>query len=44
MNRGDIMFVSLPPPPGGTGREQVGQRPALIVHDDSTSSILPLLL
>lgn len=43
MNRGDIMFVSLPPPPGG-GREQVGQRPALVVHDDSTCNILPVII
>ena len=44
MNRGDIMFVSLPSSPGGTGREQIGQRPALVVHDDSTSSVLPVII
>lgn len=42
MNRGDIMFVSLPTP-RGTGHEQVGQRPALIVHNDSTHSNLPVI-
>lgn len=42
MNRGDIMLVNLPAP-HGTGHEQVGQRPALVVHNDSTSSKLPVI-
>lgn len=44
MNRGDIMLVDLPTPPGGMGREEIGQRPALIVHDDATSNILPVII
>lgn len=35
MARGDIVKVDLPPPAGQT-HEQAGQRPALIVHNDST--------
>lgn len=44
MNRGDIMLVNLPTPPGGTGHEQIGPRPALIVHNDVTNKILPVIV
>jgi len=44
MNRGDIVFVDLPISPGAAGREQMGLRPALIVHDDATISILPVVI
>jgi mRNA interferase MazF len=36
MARGDIVLVDLPETKGSAGREQVGTRPALIVHDDGT--------
>jgi mRNA-degrading endonuclease toxin of MazEF toxin-antitoxin module len=44
MNRGDIILVDLPISPGGTGREQMGLRPALIVHDNATNDILPVVM
>jgi mRNA interferase MazF len=44
MKRGDIFSVNLPSPPGGPGHEQVGPRPALIVHSDSTSSTSPTII
>jgi len=44
MNRGDIIFVYLPISPGGAGREQMGLRPALIVHDNATNNILPVVM
>lgn len=34
MARGDVVYVDLPPPPGGAGREQAGRRPAVIVQAD----------
>ena len=43
MNRGDIIFVNLPIP-SGTGHEQTGSRPALIVHDNATNNILPVVM
>lgn len=36
MKRGDIVLVNLPQTADGAGHEQVGTRPALVVHDDST--------
>ena len=44
MSRGDIVFVELPQPKGSTGHEQIGLRPALIVHDDVTSQFLPVII
>jgi len=44
MNRGDIIFVDLPFSPGGMGREQMGLRPALIVHDNATNDIMPVVM
>jgi mRNA interferase MazF len=44
MARGDIVIVDLPMPAGGSGHEQVGSRPALIVHDESTSGILSVIM
>ena len=44
MARGNIVLVELPMPPGGAGREQMGLRPALIVHDDATSTSLPVIM
>jgi len=43
MNRGDIILVNLPIS-SGAGREQMGLRPALIVHDYATSDILPVIM
>jgi mRNA interferase MazF len=44
MARGDIVLVDLPQPASGTGHEQTGSRPALIVHDDATSHILSVIM
>jgi mRNA interferase MazF len=44
MPRGDIVLVNLPQTPDGSGREQVGMRPALIVHDDATSDSLSVIM
>jgi len=44
MARGDVLRVELPPPPGGTGREQSGRRPAIVVQTDSTTIKLPTLM
>ena len=44
MNRGDIVLVNLPQVADGAGHEQVGTRPALVVHDDSTSNTLSVIM
>ena len=44
MARGDIVLVNLPRPASGTGHEQVGRRPALVVHDDTTSPTLSVIM
>ena len=44
MKRGDIVLVNLPQVADGTGHEQVGTRPALIVHDDATSDTLSVVM
>ena len=44
MRRGDIVLVDLPQVVGATGHEQIGMRPALIVHDDMTSSNLSVVM
>ncbi len=44
MKRGDIVLVNLPQTADGAGHEQVGSRPALIVHDDSTSKTLSVIM
>ena len=44
MARGDIVYVDLPALPRGGGHEQMGQRPALIVHDDTTSATLSVIM
>jgi mRNA interferase MazF len=41
MKRGEIVRVDLPPPAGAPGREQIGQRPAIVVQDDSETENLP---
>jgi mRNA interferase MazF len=43
MGRGDIVLVELPQPASGTGHEQIGNRPALVVHDDATSAALSVI-
>jgi len=42
--RGDIVLVNLPQTADGAGHEQVGMRPALIVHDDTTSDTLSVIM
>lgn len=44
MARGDIVLVNLPQPAGAAGHEQVGRRPALVVHDDATSPTLSVIM
>jgi mRNA interferase MazF len=44
MKRGDIVLVNLPQTADGAGHEQVGTRPALIVHDDATSDTLSVVM
>jgi mRNA interferase MazF len=44
MSRGDIVLVNLPQTANGAGHEQVGMRPALIVHDDATSDTLSVIM
>jgi len=44
MRRGDIIRVDLPDAASSSGHEQVGTRPALVVHDDATSQTLPVLM
>jgi mRNA interferase MazF len=42
--RGDVVIVNLPAVSPGGGREQIGRRPALVVHDDSTSNALSVIM
>ncbi|MFH1969657.1 MAG: type II toxin-antitoxin system PemK/MazF family toxin [Verrucomicrobiota bacterium] len=42
IQRNDVLFVELPPPLGGAGREQTGRRPAIAVQDELTH--LPTVL
>jgi len=44
MVRGDIVLVDLPRPASIAGHEQIGNRPALVVHDDATSRTLSVLM
>jgi mRNA interferase MazF len=44
MQRGDIVLVNLPQATGIGGHEQAGTRPALVVHDNSTSESLSLIM
>ena len=44
MPRGDIHFIELPPPTGGSGREQSGNRPAVIVLSDNSPQGNPLTM
>jgi len=44
MQRGDIVLVDLPQAAGTSGHEQIGSRPALVVHDDATSAKLSVIM
>ena len=44
MQRGDIVLVELPQVAGISGHEQIGKRPALVVHNDATSSNLSVIM
>jgi mRNA interferase MazF len=45
MKRGDIVLVNLPQTAeDSAGHEQVGTRPALIVHDDATNDTLSVIM
>jgi len=44
MERGDIVFVDLPQAKGSAGREQIGKRPALIVHEDATINSFSVIM
>lgn len=43
MKRGEIILVELPQA-DTSGHEQVGTRPALVVHDDATSDSLSVVM
>jgi mRNA interferase MazF len=43
MKRGDIVLVNLPQPAINKGHEQVGNRPALVIHNDTTSKTLSVI-
>jgi mRNA interferase MazF len=44
MTRGDIVLVNLPQAARVAGHEQVGTRPALVVHEDATSNTLSVVM
>lgn len=44
MTRDDIVLVNLPQTADGAGHEQVGTRPALVVHNDTTSETLSVIM
>ena len=44
MQRGDIVLVELPQVAGVSGHEQIGTRPALVVHNDTTSANLSVIV
>jgi|SRR3990172_8071338 len=44
MARGDIVLVELPEVKGSAGHEQLGKRPALIIHDDATSNVVSVIM
>lgn len=44
MQRGDVVLVELPHVMGISGHEQIGTRPALIVHGDTTSGSLSVVM
>ena len=44
VSRGDIVYVNIPAPPGGSGHEQAGSRPALVVHNEATSPSLSVIM
>ncbi len=44
MQRGDIVLAVFPASADAPGREQVGTRPALVVHNDATSDALPVVM
>lgn len=44
MQRGDIVLVDLPQVAGTSGHEQIGKRPALVVHNDATRNNLSVIM
>ncbi|MDL1944786.1 type II toxin-antitoxin system PemK/MazF family toxin [Chloroflexi bacterium CFX2] len=44
VKRGDIVLVNLPQTADGAGHEQMGTRPALIVHADATNDTLSVIM
>jgi len=44
MARGDVLYIELPSPGVGTGREQAGRRPAVVVQTDSTSGLSTIMI
>ena len=43
MARGDVVLVNLPEV-ASAGHEQIGRRPALVVHDDATENALSVIM
>lgn len=45
MNRGDVVRVDLPAPKGTAGREQIGERPAVVVQiGNATANLSTVIL
>lgn len=44
MQRGDIVFVRLPRVAGQSGHEQIGRRPALVIHNNETANQLSVIM
>jgi mRNA-degrading endonuclease toxin of MazEF toxin-antitoxin module len=44
MPRGDIVLIALPRPVGEAGHEQFGDRPAVIIQEDSATANLSTLV
>ena len=44
MNRGDVIRVDLPAPQGKPGREQIGERPAILLQSNTSTAKLSTIV
>ena len=44
MARGDVLWIELPNPQGGSGHEQAGRRPAVVVQADNPGSLSTIMI
>lgn len=44
MQKGDIVLVNIPPVSEESGHEQIGERPALVVHNNESLSQLSVVM